>query len=313
MPLSPNARGSLFMAGSMAGFATNDGFMKFVFESLPFFQSVFIRGMFTTLLVAGLAWRAGAFKTRLTRADTKPLVLRCIGEIGATLCFLSALHNMPLTNANAIMQGAPLAVTMAAALFLKEPVGWRRWLAITVGFVGVMIIVRPGTEGFDAFALFAVAAVLFVTLRDLATRQMPAGTSTLLVSTITAFAITVVAAVVAPFQGLQVPTMEETGLLFCAGVFLLMGYVFGVSAMRVGDISAVSPFRYTVLLWALVIGYIWFGEVPDELTIIGATIVVAAGLYTLWREQMVAGRRPAAHAAVRPFEPSDDDARTPPR
>jgi len=300
MALSDNARGSLLMSASMAGFAINDGMMKVAFETIPVAQTLFMRSLFASAILLAMAWATGALAFRPRRRDRGPLVLRAVGEIGATGSFMMALAHMPLANATAVLQAAPLAVTMGAALFLGERVRWRRWSAIGVGFLGMLVIVQPGTEGFDAYAIFAVIAVVFITVRDLGTRQMSAETPTLFASAMSAFLILLGAGLLIPIEGFEPMGAPELALTLGAGLFVIVGYVTNVGSMRVGDVGAVSPFRYTVLVWALIIGYVLFGDVPGPATLVGAAIVVAAGLYTLWRERSV-GQDAAATASSRPF------------
>lgn len=298
MSLTPNLRASLFMAVSMAGFTTNDAITKAIIETIPHGQAMLVRGAFATILIAILAWSRGAL--RAPSQLLHPMVaLRSTCELLSTVCFLAALSQMPLANLSAILQALPLAVTMGAALFMGETVGWRRWLAISVGFAGVMIIVRPGFDGFNAFALLGLAAVVFAAIRDLATRSMPAEMPSLLVSTATAGIVAAAGAVLMVPQGGWAPiTIGQTALLALAAVLLLFGYQFIIMAMRLGEVSHVAPFRYTALIWALLLGYLAFGEVPDAAMIAGSTIIVASGLYTLYRETRAGRHRPAAQSTT---------------
>ena len=157
--LSDNARGAVFMAICMAGFVLNDAMIKLVTQEISLFQAIFLRGILASLLIGALAWWRRQLFYRVSRGDGKLLALRIFGEMGGTVCYLTALMHIPIANATAILQALPLAVTLGAAVFLKEPVGWKRYTAIAVGFAGVLIIVRPGAEGFDGFALLAVIAV----------------------------------------------------------------------------------------------------------------------------------------------------------
>jgi drug/metabolite transporter (DMT)-like permease len=290
-PLSDNARGALWMMASMAGFVLNDTLMKSVSGEVPLFQAIFVRGVIATGLIALLAWGRGALAHRPRGPDRKLMVYRMAGEIGGTSLFLTALFNMPLANATAIIQAAPLSVTLAAALFLGHAVGWRRYTAIGVGFLGVLLIVRPGSEGFNAYSLAALASVLFITLRDVSTRGLSLAVPSLFVTVITSLAITVFAGAVTAFGDWQPVGWEVVARLGGAAVLLLLGYYAGIVSMRVGEIGFVSPFRYTNLLWALLLGFAVFGDVPEWLTVAGASIVAGTGLYTLHRERITA-RRP---------------------
>lgn len=284
---SENMRGGAFMAISMAAFAINDANMKLAAEHLTLFQAIFLRGIFTTLLLAGLAYYKKDLIFHLPKGDRKTLALRLVGEIGGTLCFLNALFHMPLANATAILQALPLAVTLAGALFLKEVVGWRRYLAIGIGFAGMLIIVRPGSDGFNEYSLWAIAAVFFIVVRDLFTRRLSPAIPSLMVALLTSIAIMTVGGIFSTVTEWKPVSVEGIALLAAASVFIIFGYLFSVMTMRVGDISFSSPFRYTVLLWAIILGYFVFGDVPDQWTLLGSAIIVVTGIYTFYRERAV--------------------------
>lgn len=296
MPLNENARGAVWMTVSMACFVLNDTLMKSVAGEMPIFQAIFMRGLIATALVVAFAWQRGALRHVPRGADRRLMLYRIAGEIGGTALFMTALFNMPLANTTAITQAAPLAVTLAAALFLGHPVGWRRYSAIAVGFTGVLLIVRPGSEGFNAYSLMALGSVLFITLRDVATRALSVIISGLMVTVLTTVAVTAFAGAAAVFEDWQPMRWEILARLGGAAVLLSFGNYTGIAAMRVGDIGFVSPFRYSNLIWALLLGFAVFGDVPNWLTVAGAAIVMGTGLYTLHRERVTA-RRAALHAA----------------
>jgi drug/metabolite transporter (DMT)-like permease len=285
------------MIVAMVGFTLNDAITKFSSESMNMAQVMFIRGAFASLFVGLLAWQRGA----LARPGSmlQPLVtIRVIGEAGATVAFLVALAHLPIANVSAVLQALPLAVTMGAALVFNEGVGWRRWLAIAVGFAGVLIIVRPGFEGFSVYSLLALTSVACCAVRDLATKRIPQAIPTLLVSTATALAMTVLgAALLSPMGGWTPMTAKSTALLALAAVLVLIGYQFIIMAMRVGDISFIAPFRYTALLWSILLGLFIFGDLPDLPMILGATIIIGSGLYALYRERVVGRQKTAAESA----------------
>src|SRR5690606_24852783 len=188
LKLSPNVRGALFMSISMAGFTLNDVFVKAVSANMNMGQVMFVRGVFATAFLLLIAWHQGA----LTGLATifRPLVwVRMAGELGGTLFYLIALANPPLANVSAVFQALPLTITLAAVLFLGERVGWRRWLTMIAGFGGILIIVRPGFEGFAVHSIFILICVVFCALRDLATSRIPDTISSLQLSIVTAFVI----------------------------------------------------------------------------------------------------------------------------
>lgn len=288
--MSPNLRGALMMMGSMAAFTINDTCIKAVGGDMPLFQLVALRGIAVTVLIFLLARRLGTLHFRLARRDWGLIALRSAAEIGATVCFLTALMHMPLANVTAVLQVLPLTVTLGAALFFGETVGWRRALAIAVGFGGMLLIVRPGPEGFSIHSAYALASVVFVTVRDLATRRMSAEAPSLTVTLVSAVAVTMFALVVSARSDWVAPDARLGGLIAAAAVFVLAGYLCSVMAMRTGEVSFIAPFRYTGLVWALVLGLAVFGDWPDVLTMTGAGIVVATGLFTLYRERALLRR-----------------------
>jgi len=285
-----NFRGAAFMALSMAGFVCNDAAIKWISGELTLFQILFLRGLFTIVLVGGLAQFRGELAYRPSPREVKILALRVIGEVGAAFCFLTALFSMPLANAWAIMQAMPLTVTFGAAVFMGEKVGWRRYCAILIGFLGVMVIVRPGMEGFNSFALWAVAAVGLASIRDLATRGLPRKVPSLYITLATGIAITVAAGVCLPFTEWHPVEAGHLGFLAGAACLLTVGYLFGVMSMRQGEIGFVQPFRYTIVIWSTGVGYLVFGDLPDFWTMVGTGIVVGMGFYTFHREQLMARR-----------------------
>ena len=282
-----NLRGASLMALSMLSFVLNDGLMKALFSDMSIYQAIFLRGLITVPLIAVLAWRQGTLIIRLAPRDRVLVGLRVTAEVGATVGFLTALKYMPLANVTAILQVLPLTVTMAAALFLGEAVGWRRWLAILIGLVGVIIIIRPGMEGFSVYSIWALGAVACITLREIVTRKLSADLPSMPVALATAIAIGGLGAVMLPAVEWVPVSASGWLLLLGASVAIIGGYVFSVMTMRVGDISFVAPFRYTAMVWAIALGLLMFGELPDLATSIGTGIVIITGLYSLHRERQL--------------------------
>ena len=285
--MSANQIGALFMMASMACFVMNDTLFKVTDGAVPLFQLLFLRGILTTTLVIVLARRLGSLHFNIARRDWGLIGLRSAAEMGAAYFFVTALFNLPLANVTAILQVLPLTVTLGSALFFKEAVGWRRMTAILIGFIGMLLIVRPGSDGFNLYSIYALMAVLSVTVRDLATRRLssdvPSMTVTLSAS-LTVMMFSGVASLATPWVGIS----ALNGLMIVgASVFILGGYYFSVRVMRVGDVSFIAPFRYTGLVWALILGWFVFGDWPTNLTLLGAGIVVATGLFTLYRERAV--------------------------
>lgn len=282
--LSDNTRGALFMVGAMTCFTLNDVLMKLAGTSLPLFQAVFLRGLGVIVFLPVLALAMGQFRFDFGRRDWILIVVRGLSEIAAAYLFITALFNMRIANVTAILQALPLTVSLAAAIFLGEALGWRRMLAIVIGFFGVLLIVQPGGADFNIYSLWVIASVVVITIRDLAARQMSRSVPSTMIALMAAIMVTGAAGLASVFITWAPMTPLSLGYLGGAGLLVIGGYVFSVSAMRVGEISAVAPFRYSSLLVALVVGFLVFGDTPNTLALIGALIVVVTGLFTLYRE-----------------------------
>jgi drug/metabolite transporter (DMT)-like permease len=294
MNLSDNMRAALMMALSMTAFTVNDALMKLAAPNLPFFQQIVVRGVLITFGLFFLAALWGHLGYRPSGKDRALTALRTCAEMFSTIFFLTALFSIPLANLSAILQSLPLTVTLAAAVFFGEPVGWRRLVAIGVGFVGVTIIIRPGMDGFSVYSLYGVAAVIGVTFRDLASRRLSKTIPSSRVALSAAFGVTVMAGIGSLVMREQwvALAIREWILIGGASVCLMAGYISAVGAMRLGEIGFVAPFRYTSLLVALVLGYVLLDEWPDGWTLFGAGIVVVTGLFTLYRERKNALKTP---------------------
>lgn len=291
--MTDNTRAILLMNVAMLAFTLNDACMKAVSETLPLFQAIFLRGVATTLALLGLAAMQGQLRFVPGPGDRARIGWRTLAEVVSTATFLLALTHMPIANLSAIMQALPLAVTLGAALWFGERLDAARLLAIMVGFAGVLLIIRPGTEGFDRWALLGLASMAFVTLRDLMTRGLSRSVPSSAVAVWAALAVAVMGGVVTLQQGWQTVSLAQATLLAGATVNLIIGYLTVVMVMRVGDIGVVAPFRYMALLWAILIGAGVFGAWPDGLTLIGSAIVVASGLFTLLADRLRRQRRTA--------------------
>lgn len=282
--LSDNIRGALFMVCAMCAYTFNDAFMKALSDEIPLFQAIFFRGVGAVVFLAIMCWMLGQLRLRFPRRDWGFLLLRTAGELGGTFFFLTALFNMPLANVSAILQVLPLSVSLAAALILGEALGWRRLTAIFVGFVGVLLIIQPGGADFSNYSIYALGAVACATMRDIAMRRMSRNVPAVFVALIAAVGVMGLGAVGSFFTAWQPFTVTSSLQLAGATAFMIFAYIASASAMRFGEIAFVAPFRYTSLLVALILGVIVFDEWPNALALAGGTVVVATGLFTLYRE-----------------------------
>ena len=272
---------------SMAGYVFNDAAMKSVLQEVNFHQAIFIRSGIAALLMLIAGWMFGAFKNGHLVVHTmrsRLVWFRTIAELGGTWFFITALMNSSLVNATAILQLLPLSVALAASVFLGEKVGWRRYLAIAIGFGGVLLIIKPGAEEFNVYSLYAVIATLCITVREIITRKFDDQVLSPVVSMFTAVAICLMGLVGMQFFPLDTISKGQAGLFCFAAVMVMVGYLCSVLAMRTGEISFVSGFRYSILIWALVLGIVIFGDIPDIWEIVGAIIIVASGLFVSARE-----------------------------
>lgn len=297
--MTENLRGALLMVLAMAAFATEDVFIKLVADTLPLGQIFIFLGIGGGLLFALIVMRLRkpVFPREMW---SKPIIVRNLCEMIGTTGFVSAVVLTPLSSASAILQAMPLAVTLGAALFLGETVGWRRWSAIIAGFLGVMLVMRPGLDGFEPASLLAVMGVFGLAGRDLATRRIPAHLSSWQVSVwgfLSVIPAGILLLIIVP-QAPAVPDAMTLLMLFLALITGVLGYYTLVASVRLGQMAVITPFRYSRLLFAMVFGIAVFGERPDALTYVGAAIIVGAGLYTIIREQRLRRSSPAPAAGV---------------
>ncbi|MFT6943526.1 MAG: drug/metabolite transporter (DMT)-like permease [Yoonia sp.] len=297
--LTDNIRGALIMIGAMCAYTFNDAFMKALADEIPLFQAIFFRGTAAVIFLTILCRLMGQLRFDLSRSDWGLVLIRTAGEVGGTYFFLTALFNMPIANVSAILQALPLAVSLAAALVLGDALGWRRLTAICVGFAGVLLIIQPGGADFSSYSLYALAAVVCITFRDIAVRRMSRSVPAVFVALVTAVGVTCLGAIGSLFIE-WTPFSAISGLQLAGATgFLIFGYIASVNAMRFGEIAYVAPFRYASLLVALVLGMVIFDEWPNLLALCGAGVVVATGLFTLYRETKLKIRQPMVPDRIR--------------
>jgi drug/metabolite transporter (DMT)-like permease len=290
--LKANLAGSGWMIASMAVFAIEDAFIKAASVSLPVGQVLVIFGLGGSIVFASLALYN---REPLYNADviSRPMWIRVVFEIIGRLFYVLALSLIPLSAATVILQAAPLVVVAGAALLFGEKVGWRRWSAIFVGLTGVVIIIQPGTESFSALSLLAVVGMIGFAGRDLASRAAPAKLSTAILGLYGFLAIVVAGSFYAAWQGVPFVMPDGQTSLYALGAVLagVIAYSCLMKAMRTGEVSAVTPFRYTRLLFGIALGIILFGEQLSLAMMIGSGLIVASGLFILLRGRQVGGTK----------------------
>ena len=272
------------MIGAMAGFAIEDAFLKAASAHMPAAQVMILFGLGGALVFAALALLNGQ-SLYVPDVTSRPMIVRVFFEVFGRLFYTLAIVLTPLSVATVILQATPLAVVIGAVFFFKERVGWRRWLAILLGLVGVIVIVQPAGEGFSALSILAVLGMIGFAGRDLASRVAPATVGTWRLG-LYGFLAIVVAGIFYAFwedRAFVFPPLTACWALLGAVVFGVFGYSSLMKAMRTGDVSAVTPFRYTRLLFGIVLGILVFGETLTSAMLIGSALIVLSGLFILWR------------------------------
>jgi drug/metabolite transporter (DMT)-like permease len=279
-----NRRGILAMSLAMALFIANDALVKQVSATLPGPQLIFIRGLMATTLVLIMAQAMGHLKNWRLMLN-KRLWVRGSLDAAASLAYLTAVFHLPLANATAINLSSPLFITAFAIVFLKELVALQRGLLILLGFTGVLLVVQPSSEGFNVYAWLAVLATLLHAMRDTLTRGIGLHVPALLITLSTAVSVGLAAGGIALTQTWTPVDSLSLALLFGASLFLSMAYFLLIVAMRSGEMSLVAPFRYSGLLFALLIGYVVWGDVPNLLGWAGIFLLAISGLLILRSER----------------------------
>ena len=281
-----NSRGILAMSASVVAFVFNDALVKLAAETMPAVQAIGLRGVFATawcglaLLLTG-SWR------RLSGAVHPQVLLRGLLEAAASFLFFIALFHIPFAIATAVNLSTPLMVTVLAVLVLKEDVRWRRWSAVIVGFVGVLLVIQPRPGDINAWTWLVVLASLVGAVRDVMSRFLPASLPTLVVSFTTATIVAAGGCAWALIDGWQPMTERGVGLLLVSSLLLALAYQLVIMALRSrAEVSVMASFRYASILWALAIGYVVWGDVPNALALCGIAVIVGAGLYILHRERV---------------------------
>ncbi|MCU9848685.1 DMT family transporter [Defluviimonas sp. WL0024] len=289
-----NLHGILLVLFSMAAFSVEDAFIKVLTASLPVGQVLICLGFGGAAVFAALTGPAGWRRIGAALA-VRQVALRSLAEAVAAVSFVTALSLVPISTVAAVFQATPLAVTAGAALVFGEAVGWRRWGAVGAGFAGVLMILRPGLEGFRPEAGLVLVTVAAIALRDLVTRRIPAEVPSLAVSFHGFFALVVAGGLLLVLGPAPAAITATAGAQIGAAILCgTAGYYAIVAAMRDADASALMPFRYARLVFSLAIGVAVFAERPDAMTLAGAALILAAAFYTYLRERKVARTAVAA-------------------
>ena len=285
--MSENFRGAVLMMVCMGAFVLNDAFVRLAGDSLPLAQILFFRGILTTFALLLVACYTGVFKLKVPRQDKWLIFFRSVTEALTAYFFLTAVMNMPFANVTAILQILPMTVTLAAAIIFKEKVGVFRISLILLGFLGVILIINPAKDGFNMYAGYALISVFLITTRDLLSRKLSVDVSTLIPTVSASFGVLLFSIVLTINTAFQPLNLENSFFIGSAAFFIIFGYYTAILVMRAGEISFISPFRYSAILFALLIGFIFFGEQPSKTALLGMIIVMASGVALIMRNNTV--------------------------
>lgn len=289
LPQNTALRAGLFMVLAMGSFVCNDTMVKILGEHLPVGEIIALRGFMAMLIIGGICLRQGLLRD-VPKLLQRNVLARSSLDVIATIAFVTALMHMPIANLTAVMQAVPLAVALLSMVILKEKVGWQRMVAIVAGFIGVLMIVKPSVSHASLYEFLTLLIVLSVALRDISTKRIPSRIPTFLVAFGNAGFVTAGGLALSTVQGMVKPEPWQLGLLALAALCLSSGYLFMVATLRLGELSGTAPFRYSVMVFAIISGVLVFGQFPDEIAMLGMALVVAAGLYAARREARQAAR-----------------------
>ena len=285
LPQNTALRAGLLMVCAMGSFVCNDTIVKIVGAHLPVGELIALRGVMAMTILTAICASQGLLGD-LPKIRQKNVLMRSTCDLFATIAFVTALVHMPIANLTSVMQAVPLVVALLSMMFLGEEVGWRRMIAIVGDFIGVLMIVKPSVSNFSVYEVLALSIVLFVAVRDLLTKTIPARIPVFVIALANAGFVTVGGVALMLFQGAQRPEAWEVGLLALAACFLSAGYLLMVATLRLGELTGTAPFRYSVMVFAIISGVVVFGEFPDWIAILGMVLIVDCGLYAAHREAL---------------------------
>ncbi len=272
---------------AMAGFAFEDLFIKMLSAYFPISEVIMILGFTGSIVFLIIAIFQNAPIIHKDLLD-KYVIMRTICELLGAVFFVTAIALTPLSSASAILQITPLLVTIGAVIFFREKVGWRRWSAVFVGFMGVLLILRPGFGGFMPASIFALLGSVFLAARDLSTRAMKVDLPSVTIALYAFIAFGISGILIIPFNSpMVIPSLNQIMYFIGASTFGVFAYYSLVISSRIGEMSVISPFRYSRIVFAMLLAIIILGERPDSFTLIGAAIIVLSGMYTFVRENLL--------------------------
>jgi drug/metabolite transporter (DMT)-like permease len=278
-------RAGAYMIFTTACFVAGDTCLKLIGTTLPLGEVIALIGVLSTIFLSVICWYQGVIKD-VPLMFSRRVLLRSFMDMLGSFMFVAALTHMPFANLSAIMQSVPLCVVVIAVIFLGEKAGFARVAAVIAGFIGVMLVVKPSLQTFSVYELLALLTVVVVAVRDLVTKNIPASVPLMIIALGNAVLVTVAGCIYGLSQGFQSVVGWQFGLLLAAGLLITMGYILIVLTVRLGELSATAPFRYTEVVFAIIAGIVVFNEYPDVLSYVGMALIISAGVYAAHREAL---------------------------
>jgi drug/metabolite transporter (DMT)-like permease len=270
-------------------FATNDAMVKFIYQSyneiFVLNQLIFIRGIFALLFIGVFLY----FKKQLNFKvifSSRQLTVRGLLEALAAVCFFIGVATLPFGMVYILLSLAPIILTMFGALFLNEKVRWRRWTAVILGFVGVVIVINPGELRFGYFFIFPLLSAILLSFRDMYTKKIKGNFHSLQIAFITCLVVTIFFGFLSIYKTYSF-SLKEVAILFVSSFFLSLGYIFSIATIKVALVSVTSTFRYSVIIWGILYGYFYFNEIPNTNTYIGAIMIIISGIVIISRQKQL--------------------------
>ena len=282
--ISENTKGAFLISLAAACYVMSDIFMKFLSSEISMFQITFLRGLLVTFFLFSYCYISKASFFVKEWKDRLVIAIRSILEVIMTYTFLAALFNMNVANANAILQLIPLTVLLGSFAFLRQSPKTHEWIAVLIGCLGALIIIRPGALDFNFFTIHALVAVLCLAARDLLTVRLNKNIPSNIVAFYSALMLTLASFLLSK-DPMYFGELRNSYFILYTAIFVSIGYIASVAAMRFGDVTFVSPFRYTALLWAMAMGFIFFQEIPKFTTLLGGLIIILAGTYIFYKSK----------------------------
>ena len=279
--------GIFYMLLCQFSFATNDAFVKAIYQNyneiFVLNQIIFIRGIFTLLFILLFLHIKKELNFKLIFTSNE-LRVRGLLESLAALFFFIGVALLPFANVYILLSMAPILLTAFGAIFLNEKVRWRRWSAVLLGFIGVVVVINPGQLESNYYFIFPIIAAIMLSIRDMYTKKFKKNYPSLQIAFMTCFVVTILFGLLSIYRFYDF-SLRDIFILFVAAFFLALGYIFSVATIKIALVSVTSTFRYSVILWGILYGYFLFNEVPSTNSYIGASIIIISGIIIISRQK----------------------------